>query len=109
MAVRVSRSRFAGDLQRANRAHKTFQQFVASVQRFEETLGHDLGEANQEAVRCWVDVLRQQATGASRLGLHNPALKFLDARTLGEPGKVASITLPKAKPPLPSTLARLEI
>jgi site-specific recombinase XerD len=56
-----------------------------------------------------VDVLRQQAIGASRFGLHYAALKFLYARTLGQPEKVAWITIPKAKAPLPSILARAEI
>ena len=68
-----------------------------------------LADASQEAVRRWVDVLRQQAIGASRLGLHYAALKFLYARTLGQPEKVAWITIPKAKAPLPSILARAEI
>jgi len=109
MAVSVSLSRFAGDLQMANRAHKTIQQYVASARRFEEFLGHDPSDASQESVRRWVDVLRQQAIGASRLGLHYSALKFLYARTLGQPEKVAWITIPKAKAHLPSILAKAEI
>ena len=109
MAVSVSLSRFAGDLQMANRAHKTIQQYVASARRFEEFLGHDPSDASQESVRRWVDVLRQQAIGASRLGLHYAALKFLYARTLGQPEKVAWITIPKAKAHLPSILAKAEI
>jgi len=109
MAVSVSLSRFAGDLEMANRAHKTIQQYVASARRFEEFLGHDLGDASQESVRRWVDVLRQQAIGPSRLGLHYAALKFLYARTLGQQEKVAWITLPHAKAPLPSILIRAEI
>lgn len=109
MAVSVSLSRFAGDLEMANRAHKTILQYVASARRFEEFLGHELGDASQESVRRWVDVLRQQAIGPSRLGLHYAALKFLYARTLGQPEKVAWITLPKAKAPLPSILTKGEI
>jgi site-specific recombinase XerD len=109
MAVSVSLSRFAGDLQMANRAHKTIQQYVASARRFEEFLGHDPIDASQESVRRWVDVLRQQAIGASRLGLHYSALKFLYARTLGQPEKVAWITIPKAKAHLPSILGKAEI
>ena len=109
MAVSVSLCRFAGDLEMANRAHKTIQQYVASARRFEEFLGHDLGEASQESVRRWVDVLRQQAIGPSRLGLHYAALKFLYGRTLGQPDKVAWITLPHAKAPLPSILIKSEI
>ena len=109
MAVSVSLSRFAGDLEMANRAPRTISQYVSSVRRFEEFLGHDLGEASQESVRRWVDVLRQQAIGASRLGQHYAALKFVYARTLGQPDKVAWISIPKAKVPLPSILARVEI
>ena len=75
----------------------------------QEFLGHDVAEASQEAVRRWVDILRQQAIGASRLGLHYAALKFLYARTLGQPEKVAWITIPKAKAHLPSILSRVEI
>ena len=93
MAVSLSLSRFAGDLQMANRAHKTIEQYVASGRRFKEFLGHDFADAGQEAVRRWVDVLRQQAIGTSRLGLHYAALKFLCVRTLGQPEKVAWITL----------------
>ena len=74
MAVSVALSRFAGDLRMANRATGTIQAYVASARRFEEFLGHDLGEASQESVRRWVDVLRQQAIGASRLSQHYAAL-----------------------------------
>lgn len=109
MAVSVSLSRFAGDLEMANRAPRTISQYVSSVRRFEAFLGHGLGDASQEAVRHWVDHLRQQAIGASSLGLHYSALKFLYARTLGQPEKVAWITIPKAKAHLPSILGQAEI
>jgi site-specific recombinase XerD len=109
MAVSVSLSRFTGDLRMANRATGTIQQYVASVRRFEAFLGHDLDDASQESIRRWVDHLRQQAIGASRLGLHYSALKFLYARTLGQPEKVAWITIPKAKAHLPSILGQPEI
>jgi len=109
MAVSVSLSRFAGDLRMANRADGTIQHYVASVRRFEEFLGHELADASQEVVRRWVDHLRGQAIGASRLGQHYAALKFLYARTLGQPDKVAWITIPKAKAHLPSILARSEV
>jgi len=109
MAVSVSLSRFAGDLQMANRAVRTIQNYAASARRFEEYLGHDVADASQEAVRRWVDHLRGQAVGASRLGQHYAALKFLFARTLGQPEKVAWITIPKAKAHLPSILVRPEI
>ena len=109
MAVSVSISRFAGDLRMANRAAGTIQSYVSSARRFEEFLGIELADASQESVRRWVDHLRSQAIGASRLGQHYAALKFLFARTLGQPDKVAWITIPKAKAHLPSILGRPEI
>lgn len=109
MAVSVSLSRFAGDLRMAGRAERTIENYVGSVRRFEDFLGRDLAEASQDTVRRWVDHLRGQVIGASRLGQHYAALKFVYARTLGQPDKVAWITLPKAKAHLPSILARSEI
>jgi len=109
MAASVSLSRFAGDLRMANRATGTIQAYVSSARRFEEFLGIELADASQESVRRWVDHLRSQAVGASRLGQHYAALKFLYARTLGQPDKVAWITIPKAKAHLPSILGRPEI
>jgi site-specific recombinase XerD len=109
MAVSVSLSRFAGDLRMANRATGTIQLYVASIRRFEEFLGQELADASQESIRRWVDHLRSQAIGASRLGQHYSALKFVYARTLGQPEKVAWITIPKAKAHLPSILGRPEI
>jgi integrase/recombinase XerD len=109
MAVSVSLSRFAGDLRMANRATGTIQLYVASIRRFEEFLGQELADASQESIRQWVDHLRSQAVGASRLGQHYASLKFLYARTLGQPDKVAWITIPKAKGHLPSILGRSEI
>jgi site-specific recombinase XerD len=109
MAASVSLSRFAGDLRMANRATGTIQSYVSSARRFEEFAGIELADASQESVRRWVDHLRSQAVGASRLGQHYAALKFLYARTLGQPDKVAWITIPKAKAHLPSILGRPEI
>ena len=109
MAVSVSLSRFAGDLRMANRAAGTIQHYVSSIRRFEEFLGQELADASQESIRRWVDHLRSQAVGASRLGQHYAALKFPYARTLGQPDKVAWITIPKAKAHLPSILGRPEI
>jgi len=105
----LSLSRFSGDLRMAGRAERTVENYVGSVRRFEDFLGHDLADASQETVRRWVDHLRGQAVGASRLGQHYAALKFLYARTLGQPDKVAWISSPKPKAHLPSILGRPEI
>jgi len=43
----------------ANRAAGTIQQYAASIRRFEEFSGMELGEVSQEMIRRWVDRLRQ--------------------------------------------------
>lgn len=108
-AVSVTLYRFLGDLRMADRAEGTIQQYVASARKFEDYLGHDLADATQEEIRRWVDILRGWAVGASALGIHYSALKFLFGRTLGQPEKVAWITIPKAKSPLPSILVQPEV
>jgi site-specific recombinase XerD len=109
MAVSVSLSRFAGDLRMANRATGTIQQYLVSARKFEEFIGMELESASQEAIRRWVDFLRLQPISNSRLGLHYSALKFLYGRTLGQPEKVAWITIPRSKAPMRVILAQSEI
>lgn len=88
----------------ASRAEGTIQQYLASTRRFEEFLGADLAEADQESLRRWVDHLRLQAIGPERLRCHYSALKFLYGRTLGQPEKVAFISMPRKHSPLPRVL-----
>lgn len=105
----VALSRFAGDLRMANRAAGTIHQYLVSARKFEDYIGMELEEASQETIRRWVDFLRLQAISNSRLGLHYSALKFLFGRTLGQPEKVAWITIPRSKAPLRVILTRAEI
>ena len=72
-AVSLSLSRLEGDLQMAARAKGTIQQYLASIRRFEEFLGTEVGEANQEAIRHWVDHLQTQPIGPERLRCHYSA------------------------------------
>jgi site-specific recombinase XerD len=109
MAVSVSLSRFAGDLRMANRATGTIQQYLVSARKFEEFIGMELEKASQEAIRRWVDFLRLQPITNSRLGLHYSALKFLYGRTLGQPEKVAWISIPRSKAPMRVILSQAEI
>ena len=108
-AASVSLCRFDGDLRLANRATGTIQQYVASIRRFEEFAGMELGEVSQEMIRRWVDRLQLQPISRSRLGCHFAALKFLYGRTLGQPEKVAWITITKDKAPMPVILSQIEI
>jgi len=108
-AVSLSLSRLEGDLRMADRAPGTIQLYMASVRRFEEFLGTDLGEAGQEAVRRWVEHLRAQPIGPERLRCHYSALKFLYGRTLGQPEKVAFISMPRKESPLPTVLSSAEV
>jgi len=108
-AVSLSLSRLEGDLQMAARAKGTIQQYLASIRRFEEFLGTEVGEANQEGIRHWVDHLQTQPIGPERLRCHYSALKFLYGRTLGQPEKVAFISMPRKDAPLPTVLSPAEI
>jgi site-specific recombinase XerD len=79
------------------------------ARRFEDFVGVDPGEASQDAIRWWVDHLRLQPINASTLRCHYSALKFLFEKTLGQPEKVAFISMPHAKAPLPKILSTEEI
>jgi site-specific recombinase XerD len=93
----------------AQRARGTIQIYSGSLRRFEEFVGVDLGEASQEAIRWWVDHLRLQPISSSTLRVHYSALKFLFEKTLGQPEKVAFISMPHAKAPLPKILSPGEV
>lgn len=107
--VSLSLSRLEADLRMADRAKGTIEQYLASIRRFEEALGSDLAEADQEAIRRWVEHLRLQPIGPERLRCHYSALKFLYGRTLGQPEKVAFISMPRKDAPLPMVLSPAEI
>jgi len=93
----------------ANRARGTIQQYLASIRRFEEFLGTDVAEASQEAIRAWVDHLQLQPIGPERLRCHYSALTFLFRKTLGQPEKVAFISMPRSNAPLPTVLMPSEV
>lgn len=107
--VSLSLSRLEGDLRMADRAPGTIQQYLASVRRFEEFLGLDLAEARQAEIRHWVEHLQGQPIGPERLRCHYSALKFLYGRTLGQPEKVAFISMPRKDAPLPTVLTAGEV
>lgn len=108
-AVSLSLSRLEKDLRMADRAAGTIQQYLASVRRFEAFLGLDLAEADQGAIRRWVEHLQSQPIGPERLRCHYSALKFLYGRTLGQPEKVAFLSMPRKDAPLPTVLAATEV
>ncbi len=108
-AVSLSLTRLEGDLRMADRAKGTIQQYLASIRRFEEFLGSDVAEANQDALRRWVEHLQVQPIGPERLRCHYSALKFLYGKTLGQPEKVAFISMPRKDAPLPTVLTAAEI
>ena len=108
-AVSLSLSRLEGDLRMADRAPGTIQQYLASIRRFEEFLGLDLPEAEQGSIRRWVEHLQGQPIGPERLRCHYSALKFLYARTLGQPEKVAFLSMPRKDASLPTVLTAAEV
>lgn len=107
--VSVLRSRFETDLRMADCAPSTVQQYSAALDRFFKFLDMDASLADQDAIRRWIDVLQTEPIGPERLRCHFSAIKFLYGRTLGQPWKVAFITMPKKDGPLPVVLMPSEI
>lgn len=108
-AVSLSLTRLEGDLRMADRAKGTIQQYLASIRRFEEFLGTEVAEGSQEAIRRWVEHLQAQPIGPERLRCHFSALKFLYGKTLGQPEKVAFLSMPRKDSPLPTVLTAAEV
>ena len=107
-AASLSLSRLERDLQMAGKAGGTIQQYLSSLRGFEAFLGQDAGQASQDEIRNWVDHLRRQPISAARLRCHYSALTFLFRKTLGQPEKVAFISMPKSDAPLPTVLTLAE-
>ena len=108
-AVSLSLSRLEGDLQMAGKAPGTIQQYLASIRGFEAFLGLGLDQACQDDIRRWVEHLRHQPIGPARLRCHYSALTFLYRKTLGQPEKVAFISMPRSEAPLPIVLTPAEV
>lgn len=108
-AVSVSLSRLKGDLRMAEKAQSTIQQYLSSIRGFEAFLGRDLELATPDELRAWTEHLRCQPIGAARLRCHYSALVFLYRKTLGQPEKVAFISMPRQDAPLPVVLTPAEI
>lgn len=108
-AASLSLSRLERDLQMAGKAGGTIQQYLSSLRGFEAFLGQDAGQASQDDLRDWVDHLRRQPISAARLRCHYSALTFLFRKTLGQPEKVAFISMPKSDAPLPTVLTLAEV
>ncbi len=108
-AASVTLSRLEADLRMADRARGTIQQYLASIRRFEEFLGLDLAKADHGSIRRWVEHLQGQPIGPERLRCHYSALKFLYGKTLGQPEKVAFLSMPRKDAPLPTVLTAAEV
>lgn len=108
-AASVTLSRLESDLRMAGKATGTIQQYLSSIQAFEAFLGRELDQASPDDLRAWVTHLQQQPIGAERLRCHYSALTFLYRKTLGQPEKVAFISMPRSKAPLPVILTPDEV
>jgi len=93
----------------AGRAKGTIQQYLASIRRFQEMVGKSADRTSQEEIRRWVEHLQGQPIGPERLRCHYSALAFLFRKTLGEPEKVAFISMPRKDAPLPVVLTKGEV
>ncbi len=108
-AISLSFSRLEGDLQMAGKAPGTIQQYLASIRGFEAFLGQEMDLATTDEIRTWVGHLQCQPIGAARLRCHYSALTFLYRKTLGQPEKVAFISMPRSDAPLPVILTPAEV
>lgn len=108
-AVSLSLSRLEGDLEMAGKARGTIHQYLSSARGFETFLGREIALATPDEIRDWVGYLRQQPIGAARLRCHYSALAFLFRKTLGQPEKVAFISMPRSEAPLPVVLTPGEV
>lgn len=108
-AVSVSLSRLEGDLKMAGKAPGTIQQYLSSIRGFEAFLGRELDQATPDELRAWVKHLQHQSIGSARLRCHYSALTFLYRKTIGQPEKVAFISMPRSDAPLPVVLTPAEV
>jgi integrase/recombinase XerD len=102
-------SRLEGDLRMAGKAPGTIQQYLSSIRGFGAFLGQEMDQATADDLRTWVGHLRCQPIGAARLRCHYSALTFLYRKTLGQPEKVAFISMPHSDAPLPVILTPTEV
>src|SRR5664280_2078057 len=102
-------ARLESDLRMAGRAKGTIQQYLASIRRFQEMVGKSAEQTTQEEIRRWVEHLQGQPIGPERLRCHYSALAFLFRKTLGQPEKVAFISMPRKDAPLPVILTKGEV
>jgi len=102
-------ARLESDLRMAGRAKGTIQQYLASIRRFQEMIGKSAERITQAEVRRWVEHLQGQPIGPERLRCHYSALAFLFRKTLGQPDKVAFISMPRKDAPLPTILTPAEV
>ena len=109
MVVSLPLSRLEGDLQMAGKAPGTIQQYLSSIRGFEAFLGQEMDQATSDEIRTWVGHLQRQPIGAARLRCHYSALTFLYRKTLGQPEKVAFISMPRSDAPLPVILTPAEV
>ena len=101
--------RLEGDLRMAGKAPGTIQQYLSSIRGFEAFLGQEMDQATPDEIRGWVGHLQRQPIGAARLRCHYSALTFLYRKTLGQPEKVAFISMPRSDAPLPVILTPTEV
>jgi site-specific recombinase XerD len=102
-------SRLESDLRMAGKAPATIQQYLSSIRGFGAFLGQEMGQATPDEIRTWVGHLQRQPIGAARLRCHYSALTFLYRKTLGQPEKVAFISMPHSDAPLPVILTPPEV
>ena len=65
--------------------------------------------ATADEIRTWVGHFQHQPIDSARFRCHHSALTFLYRKTLGQPEKVALISMPRSDPPLLVILTPAEV
>jgi integrase/recombinase XerD len=103
------RARMMQDLELAGCADRTRSIYLHAVIDFAAYSGRSPMDADQDAVRAWVQHLLQRRLSAQRMRQHFAALKFLYGKTLGRPEVVSFLSWPRDVRRLPFVLSASEV
>ena len=101
--------RMKQDLTRAGLAEITRKHYLADAKALVVCFRRPPAELTQDDLRHHLTMLEHRPIGVSRVQRHLAAIKFLFAKTLGQPEKVAWITFPSPPRRLPTILTQVQI
>ena len=102
--------RMREDLRMRRLSERTIDHYLGCVRRFARWADRSPRELGEEEVRAFMlHLVEERGLGASSQSQYRAALRFLYETTLGRPGVMCSVPLPRQVRSLPVVLARQEI